>query len=56
MIAWLQLVVIQKKNIVLFVKEIEPLNKALHLRVDFQVKSSNGVFVLNVYGIDEECW
>ena len=55
MIAWLRLVVIQKKNIVFSVKGTEFLKQTLHLRVDFQVKSSNGVFVLNVYGIDKKC-
>ena len=46
---------IQKKSIVIFVKGIEPSKPALKLRNDFLVKLSNGIFALNVYGIDEKC-
>ena len=46
---------ILKKSIVIFVKGIEPLNQALKLRNDSLVKLSNGVFILNVFGIDEKC-
>jgi len=47
--------VIQKKSIVIFVKGIEHLKRALQLRNDFLVKLSNGILALNVYGIDEKC-
>jgi len=46
--------VIQKKSIVISVKGIEPKKRALRLRNDFLVKLSNGIFALNVYGIDEK--
>lgn len=39
----------------IFVKRIELKKQVLWLRADFLVKLSNGVFVLNVFGIDEKC-
>jgi len=40
---------------VLSVKRPEILKRPLYLRIDFLAKLSNGVFTLNVYGIDKKC-